>query len=85
MRDWQRDAPEWIERIHKSMPAASPDELRKELRKASKAFSCGTSWGARVWSKHCKIYLSRLAGGSAKAAAVQWRDDICFPFRKAEP
>ena len=81
MRDWQRDAPWIIAEIHKSMPEATPDELRKALRSQSGQFSMGTSWGKKVWAKHCRTYLARMTGGSTKAKpAIDWPTDICFPF-----
>ena len=80
MRDWQKDAPKAIAEIHKSLPDATPDELRKALRKHSQQFSFGTSWGKKVWSKHCRIYLARMTGGVSKAQS--WPADIAFPFRK---
>ena len=82
MRDWQQDAPRAIAAIHKAMPNATPDELRKELRKHSQAFSFGTSWGKKVWQKHCKTYLACMSGGSAKAEV--WPADIAFPFRETQ-
>lgn len=82
MRNWQIDAPRMIAEIHKAMPGCSPDELRKELRKHSLNFSCGTSWGKKVWSKHCRIYLQKLTGNPQSAAVVvEWPDDIAFPFQ----
>ena len=82
MREWQQDAPRAIAAIHKAMPNATPDELRKELRRHSQQFSYGTSWGAKVWSKHCRIYLARLTGGASKAQV--WPADIAFPFREPQ-
>lgn len=83
MRDWQRDAPRIIAEIHKAMPDATPDELRKALRSESSQFAMGTSWGKKVWAKHCKTYLTRMTGGSTKSKpATVWPADICFPFRE---
>ena len=91
MRNWQKEAPQWISKIHADNPDIAPDVLRKVLRRHSQDFSCGTSWGAKVWAKHCKIYLARMMGGSNKivtSETIVWPDDIVFPFRnpaKQEP
>jgi hypothetical protein len=87
MRDWQNDAPKMIAAIHKSLPDASPDDLRKALRKAAYNFHGGTSWGQKVWSKHCRIYMDKLIGGTpaSRRSAVSWPADICFLFRTEEP
>ena len=82
MRDWQRDAPLMIADVHASMPDASPEQLRKALRAKSLTFSMGTSWGQKVWAKHCRIYLARMTGGQLKTTKpIKWPEDICFPFR----
>lgn len=81
MRDWQRDAPKMIRAIHDAMPDATPAELRKALRKEAQAFSFGTSWGGKVWSKHCRIYIARMTGGVTVGPETTWPADIAFPFR----
>jgi hypothetical protein len=86
MRNWQVDAPLMIAAIHKSMLDCSPDELRKELRKQAWYFHGGTSWGKKVWSKHCRAYMAKLTGNghySGNGKAVDWPADICFPFHEA--
>lgn len=87
MRDWQADAPRAIASIHAQMPEATPEELRKALRKHSQQFSYGTSWGAKVWQKHCRAYLARMAGRGdfrSDGKAIAWPADIHFPFRGGE-
>ena len=83
MRNWQTEAPKWISRIHAEHPDATPDELRRLLRSASADFHCGTSWGKRVWPKHCKAYLAKMAGRGAHQVVEDavWPADIVFPFR----
>lgn len=83
MRDWQTDAPKMIAAIHAELPSeATPDDLRKELRKRAYEFHHGTSWGKKVWAKHCKAYVTKLLGGSNQAIAKhEWPADIFFPFR----
>lgn len=89
MRNWQTAAPQWIARIHGQMPEATPVELRKALRAAASDFHGGTSWGKKVWAKHCRIYLARMAGRGdyrADGKATVWPADIWFPFRgESEP
>ena len=80
MRDWQKDAPLVIERVHRENPDATPAELKKALRNEARSFAMGTSWGKKVWSKHCKTYLARMTGGRV-SPAVAWSADISFPFR----
>ena len=88
MRDWQNDAPRMIADIHKAMPDCTPDDLRKALRKDAWKFHHGTSWGKRVWSKHCKAYMAKLTGNGlyrGDGRKTEWPDDIAFPFRDQEP
>lgn len=83
MRDWQHDAPKMIAAIHEDNFGCTTDELRKVLRKEAGNFHCGTSWGKRVWSKHCKAYLAKMAGKGLTpndSKAVEWPADIAFPF-----
>jgi hypothetical protein len=84
MRDWQKAAPQWIARIHAENPEATPAELRKALRASASAFHGGTSWGQKVWSKHCRTYLARMSGrGDFRADGKEtvWQADIVFPWR----
>ena len=82
MRDWQNAAPRWIANIHRDNPDATPTELRKLLRAEAHNFHGGTSWGKKVWSKHCNAYLAKLTGkGATTARAIKWPDDIVFPWR----
>lgn len=83
MRDWQKAAPQWIARIHAQMPDATPAELRKALRTAASDFHGGTSWGKKVWSKHCRLYIAKMAGRGAHQVFEEtvWPADIVFPFR----
>jgi len=81
MRDWQKDAPRIIGEVHKANPDATPAELRKLLRAQAGNFHGGTSWGQKVWSKHCRIYIARLTDGAPLSPTVKWPDDIVFPFR----
>lgn len=82
MRNWQVDAPRMIAAIHSDNPDATPVELRKLFRAQAYNFHGGTSWGKKVWSKHCNTYLARLTGQAApKARPVVWPADIVFPWR----
>lgn len=85
---WRDCALREIARIHKEMPNATADELRKALRKASGSFTGGTSWGGKIWPSACRQYLVAHFG---QPAAVKQRTvedsplfnaaDIAFPFR----
>ncbi len=80
--DCQAAALHRIAEIHRAMPEATVDELRKELRRHAQGFHAGTSWGKKTWGKRCKLYLLSL-GPNPKPplAPTEWPDDICFPFR----
>ena len=85
MRDWQNDAPREIAAIHATMPDCDPTDLRKALRKHAWQFHGGTSWGKKVWSKHCRAYMAKLTGDgicSAPGKKIEWPADIAFPFRQ---
>lgn len=86
MRAWQTDAPRWIARVHASLPPeATVEDLRKALRSEASAFHCGTSWGQKVWSKHCRAYMAKLAGNGhyrSDGRDTVWPTDIHFPFRE---
>lgn len=85
VRNWQVDAPNWIAATHAEMPGCTPAELRKALRAKAQSFHGGTSWGAKVWSKHCTRYIAALSGGQSKAKPIEWAADIHFPFRDHAP
>jgi len=84
VRDWQNDAPREIAKVHDAMPGCTPEELRKALRKHAWQFHCGTSWGKRVWSRHCRAYMAKLTGNghySGTGKAIEWPADIAFPWK----
>src|SRR3546814_15075359 len=56
-------------------------DRKKALRAHAYNFHYGTSWGKKVWSKHCKIYLARF-GPVVPQKPFQFGDDIIFPFRE---
>jgi len=85
VRNWQVDAPRVIAQIHQDNPSMTPDDLRKELRKHGQQFSMGTSWGKKVWQKHCRKYLAHMAGAKQPAPTQGWPADIAFPFRASPP
>jgi len=79
--DWQAEAMRQIAKVHASMPDATPEQLRLALRKHALEFHGGTSWGKKTWSKRCREYLAKLTGVPKLSKAIQWPDDISFPFR----
>lgn len=93
MRDWQNEAPRWIEKATKDLPAdASLAERRAALRKVGWQFHAYTSWGQRVWSKFCRAYLEQHGlpprapkdvPPTSKLHAKLAAPDITFPFRSA--
>lgn len=88
-RTWRGRALAMIQKIHATMPDATADELRKELRKHSGEFSGGTSWGGKVWPKACREYLRRRFGPEAAPIPQKRVEDSplfntadhAFPFR----
>lgn len=83
--DWQTEARRRIAAIHASMPEATPDELRRALRKEASNFHCGTSWGKKTWGKRCREYLAKMTGNGhyrGDGRDQVWPDHITFPFRK---
>lgn len=80
--DWQAAALSYIAEIHRSMPEATVDELRKELRRRAKSFHGGTSWGKKTWSKRCRLYLLSLGANlNPPAMPGEWPADIAFPWK----
>lgn len=84
--DWQAQA-----KLHiaKFMADVAQDATWKDRQKILRAraweFTGGTSWGAKVWSKHCKAYLAMhgkptTVKQDAKAAPL-FAADITFPFK----
>lgn len=80
--DWQAAAKAFIADIDASLPPdATLPQRRSALRKRAGEFHMGTSWGKKVWSKHCRIYLERHG-----QLPRRLRDqptlpaDIIFPF-----
>lgn len=83
MRNWQHDGPIEVAKAVAHLPDdATIADRKKALRAAAYDFHGGTSWGQKVWSKHCKIYLARF-GPVAPQKPFQFGDDIIFPFRDA--
>ena len=84
--DWQAEAQKAIARLMADVPADVDWKGRQKiLRKAAHGFHCGTSWGQRVWSKHCKAYLAMhgkpMSAKEAEKKAPLFAADITFPFR----
>lgn len=80
--DWQAAAKREIARLMADVPAdADWQERRKILRAGASGFHGGTSWGRRVWSKHCKAYLALQGKPQPPQAAPLFAADIIFPFR----
>lgn len=84
MRNWQHDAPIEIAKAVSGLPEnATIAERKKALRVHAYWFHGGTSWGKKVWAKHCKIYLARF-GSVVPQKPFQFGDDIIFPYRDPE-
>ena len=86
MIDWQNHARALIAEVHASLPAdASFDDRRRALRKRASDCHLGTSWGKKVWQKHCRRYLhaydTQPRDLTSLEKAIAGRDDIIFPFR----
>lgn len=81
--DWQAAALKQIVAIHETMPDATVEDLRKELRRRSSDFHMGTSWGKKTWGKRCKLYLLGL-NPTAPNPPTEWPADISFPFRNID-
>ena len=81
MRNWQHDAPIEIAKAVSSLAEnATIAERKKALRAHAYWFHGGTSWGKKVWAKHCKLYLARF-GPVVPQKPFQFGDDIIFPYR----
>ncbi len=81
MRNWQHDAPIEIAKAVASLPDdATVAERKKALRAHAYWFHGGTSWGKKVWAKHCKLYLARF-GPTVPQKPFKFGDDIIFPYR----
>lgn len=81
MRNWQHDAPIEIAKATAHLPEDATIAVRKKaLRAHAYWFHGGTSWGKKVWAKHCKLYLARF-GPVVPQKPFQFGDDIIFPFR----
>ena len=84
--DWQAEAQKAIARLMADVPADLDwKERQKILRKAAHSFHGGTSWGQRVWAKHCKAYLARHGKPQPAKETPLFAPDIAFPFREAPP
>lgn len=82
--DWQAAAKARIHALTKDLPDETPlAERRRILRRAAHGFHGGTSWGKRVWSKHCRLYLMRhgLAPKPVESSPL-FGPDIIFPYRQ---
>lgn len=92
--DWQAAARAAIQKVHESLSAdATLKDRRAALRQAAPNFHGYTSWGRKVWSKHCRNYLElhglpkRIGWRARKAYQEKLKKlgqaDIVFPFRDA--
>lgn len=81
--DWQAAAKKEIERLMADVPVDMDwKERRKILRAGAYSFHGGTSWGKRVWAKHCKVYLAMHGRPQPEAEAPLFAADITFPYRE---
>lgn len=83
--DWQAEAKKQIALVDRQFEAGTSwQERQTYLRKAAWFFHGGTSWGKRVWAKHCRAYLESHGKPPRKvpeASAPLFASDITFPFR----
>lgn len=82
--NWQRMATDRIALINATLAAdATLADRRKALREVAWQFHGGTSWGKKVWGKHCRAYLERHGQKPRlpvqDAASPMFADDISFP------
>lgn len=81
--DWQAQAQKHIAKFMADVPdTATWQERQKILRANAGQFHGGTSWGKKVWSKHCKAYLA-MHGKPMAGKTPLFAADITFPFRNS--
>lgn len=86
--DWQAQARKHIAKFMADVPdTATWQERQKILRANAGQFHGGTSWGKKVWSKHCKAYLAMhgkpMTAFEAERKTPLFAADITFPFRNS--
>lgn len=82
--DWQGEAKRHIAAIDLEFATDTPwQERQKRLRSAAYQFHGGTSWGQKVWAKHCRQYLERHGKPPRTTPKNEptFAPDIVFPFR----
>ena len=80
--DWQASAQKEITRLMADVPAeADWKERQRILRAGAQCFHGGTSWGKKVWAKHCKTYLAMHGKPQPAKEVPLFAADITFPFR----
>jgi hypothetical protein len=86
--DWQASAKAHIAKFMDGIPHETTwQERQKILRDRAWEFTGGTSWGKKVWAKHCAVYLAIYGKPPRKGrtpeakAQPMFADDIIFPFR----
>ncbi|MGW8203020.1 hypothetical protein ACWGM0_10790 [Sphingomonas bisphenolicum] len=81
--DWQAEAKKRIASLMADVPHDADWKARQTiLRDAAHGFHGGTSWGKRVWAKHCKVYLASHGKPQPLKEVPLFAADITFPFRK---
>jgi hypothetical protein len=80
--DWQAAAQKQIAILDKQFsPEMTWQERQKVLRAGASNFHGDTSWGKRVWAKHCRAYLELHGKPKRDQPVPLFPDDIIFPFR----
>jgi len=81
--DWQAAAKSQIAKLHEQFdPSMTWQERQKVLREGAWKFHGGTSWGQKVWAKHCRRYLEMHGKPPLKPTKEPtFAADIVFPFR----
>lgn len=80
--NWQAEAQKQIAQIDAMFePDTSWQERQKYLREGAWFFHGGTSWGKRVWAKHCRAYLESYGKPKKAHPAPLFEADIVFPVR----
>ncbi|WP_311271300.1 hypothetical protein [Sphingobium sp. WCS2017Hpa-17] len=84
--DWQAAAKARIAHLMADVPTGADWKARRQiLRDNAAGFHGGTSWGKRVWAKHCKVYLAMYGKPQPAKETPLFAADIIFPFKKDTP
>ena len=80
--DWQAEAQKHLAKMDALFtPETTWQERQSTLRQCAWKFHGGTSWGQKVWAKHCRNYLALHGKPQPAKSAPLFADDIVFPFR----